>query len=202
VGDRSEFHRTGDADQQCQLWRFEYAPGRPDLEFHFRPCFNRKGVVGGQRHRCAQLPRLRRRHAGQQHPAHADIRANLKRSNNFFFVDASLFAGQSVLNPFLPSSASSSTNNLYTSNPSARGTVLHGEHRSDVSWLVRSDKLVHVDLRNPTIRSATPTMSAIWRRSHARRPPFGVTLRLTTRYDERVQDQSSRPGVEYGAGNL
>ena len=45
----------------------------------------------------------------------ANILANLEAIDNLFFVDASLFAGQSVENPFLPRSAYSSTNNLYTS---------------------------------------------------------------------------------------
>ncbi len=45
----------------------------------------------------------------------ANILANLEAIDNLFFVDASFFVGQSVENPFLPRSAYSSTNNLYTS---------------------------------------------------------------------------------------
>ena len=39
----------------------------------------------------------------------ANILANLEAIDNLFFVDAALFAGQSVENPFLPSSAFSSS---------------------------------------------------------------------------------------------
>jgi uncharacterized protein (PEP-CTERM system associated) len=117
----------------------------------------------------------------------ANILANLEAIDNFFFVDASLFAGQSVLNPFLPSSASSSTNNLYTSTQARVAPYFTGNIGPDVRWLVRSDNTY-----TWTSQPNNPLGNAYYVRNLAevaRAPtPFGVTLRLTNDLT-RVQDQ-------------
>jgi hypothetical protein len=118
----------------------------------------------------------------------ADIRANLEAIDNFFFVDASLFAGQSVLNPFLPSSASSSTNNLYTSTQARVAPYFTGNIGPDVSWLVRSDNSY-----TWTSQPNNPLGNAYYVRNLAA---------ADERYDARAGSSPARPGVEYGAGNL
>jgi uncharacterized protein (PEP-CTERM system associated) len=118
----------------------------------------------------------------------ADILANLEAIENLFFVDASLFAGQSVLNPFLPSSASS-TNNLYTSTQARVAPYLRGNIGYDISWLVRSDNSY-----TWTTQPDNPLGNAWYVQNLAqivRDPtPFGATLLLTneiTRVDNQLQ---------------
>ena len=203
MGDRSEFHRTGDADQQRQLWRLERTR-QGDLILEFIPAlaFNREG--GRLRVNGTVALNFLGYVDGTQVSSilpNANILANLEAIDNFFFVDASLFAGQSVLNPFLPSSASSSTNNLYTSTQARVAPYFTGNIGPDVSWLVRSDNSY-----TWTSQPNNPLGNAYYVRNLAqvaRAPtPFGVTLRLTndlTRVQDQVQPDQD---VEYGAGDL
>jgi uncharacterized protein (PEP-CTERM system associated) len=117
----------------------------------------------------------------------ANILANLEAIDNLFFVDASLFAGQSVENPFLPRSAYSSTNNLYTSTQARLAPYFKGSVGQYVTWLVRSDVSY-----TWTSQSDNPTGNAFYVRNVAevvRAPtPLGLTLRLTNDLT-RIQDQ-------------
>ena len=99
----------------------------------------------------------------------ANILANLEAIDNLFFVDASLFAGQSVENPFLPRSAFSSTNNLYTSTQARLAPYFKGNVGQYVTMAGPQRQHLHVDLAVGQPDSATPTTSATWRKSSARR---------------------------------
>jgi uncharacterized protein (PEP-CTERM system associated) len=118
----------------------------------------------------------------------ANIAANLEAIENFFFVDASLFAGQSVLNPYLPSSAAS-TNNLYTTTQASLAPYIAGNLGQEVRWQVRSDNSY-----TWTSKPDDPLGNAYYVHNLAevnRVPvPFGWTLRLTndlTRQQNQVQ---------------
>lgn len=117
----------------------------------------------------------------------ANILANLEAIDNLFFVDASLFAGQSVENPFLPRSAYSSTNNLYTSTQARLAPYFTGKVGQYVNWQVRSDMTY-----TWTSQTDNPTGNAFYVRNLAevvRAPtPLGLTLRLTNDLT-RIQDQ-------------
>lgn len=119
----------------------------------------------------------------------ASIAANLEAIENFFFVDASVFAGQSVLNPFLPSSLTSSTNNLYTTTQARIAPYFTGNVGPNVSWQVRSDNSF-----TWTTQPNSPLGNAYYVRNLAevvRTPtPLGWTVRLTndlTRVDNQLQ---------------
>lgn len=116
----------------------------------------------------------------------ANILASLEAIENLFFVDASLFVDQSVENPFLPSSASS-TNNLYTTTNARLAPYFKGNIGQNVSWLLRSDMTY-----TWTSQSDAPLENAYYVRNLAevvRRPtPLGLTLRLTNDFT-RIQDQ-------------
>jgi uncharacterized protein (PEP-CTERM system associated) len=127
----------------------------------------------------------------------ADIIANLEAIENLFFVDASIFAGQSVVNPYLPSSASS-TNNLYTSTQARLAPYFRGNFGSYTTWQLRSDNTY-----TWTSRPNDPLGNAYYVRNLAevvRAPtPLGWSVRLTnelTRVDQQVQpDQTLNTGI-------
>lgn len=118
----------------------------------------------------------------------ANILANLEAIDNLFFIDASLFAGQSVENPFLPRSAYSSTNNLYTSTQARLAPYFKGQVGQYVTWQVRSDNTY-----TWTSQTDNPTGNAYYARNLAevvRAPtPFGLTFRLTNDLT-RINNQS------------
>jgi uncharacterized protein (PEP-CTERM system associated) len=118
----------------------------------------------------------------------ANILANLEAIDNIFFIDASLFAGQSVVNPYLPSSATSSSN-LYTSTQARLAPYLASTIGPNIRWQIRSDNTF-----TWTSQTNDPLGNAYYVRNLAeieRVPtPFGLTLRLTndvTRVDNQVQ---------------
>jgi uncharacterized protein (PEP-CTERM system associated) len=95
---------------------------------------------------------------------------------------------QFVENPFLPSNASASTNNLYTSTQARIAPYLRGKVGQNARWEVRSDNSF-----TWTSQADNPLGNAYYARNLAeivRDPiPFGVTLRLTNDFT-RVQDQA------------
>ncbi len=127
----------------------------------------------------------------------ADILANLEAIENLFFVDASIFAGQSVVNPYLPTSASG-TNNLYTSTQARVAPYFRGNFGTYTTWQVRSDNTF-----TWTSQPDDPIGNAYYVRNLAeviRAPtPLGWSVRLTneiTRIDEQVQpDQTLNTGI-------
>src|SRR5512141_820114 len=106
----------------------------------------------------------------------ANVLANFEAIDNFFFVDASLFADQFVENPFLAGSGYSSTNNLYTSSQVRLVPYFKGNIGQYTSWLVRSDNSY-----TWTSQTSNPLANAYYVRNLAeivRSPtPFGLTLR-------------------------
>ena len=108
----------------------------------------------------------------------ANVTANLEAIDNLFFVDGAFFAGQSVLNAYLPRTGYSSTNNLYTSTQARIAPYFKGNFGYNTSWLVRSDN-------SYTWTSApnNPLGNAYYGRNSAevvRAPtPLGASLRLT-----------------------
>jgi uncharacterized protein (PEP-CTERM system associated) len=119
----------------------------------------------------------------------ANIIANLEAIDNVFFIDGALVVGQFVENPFLPSSASGSTNNLYTSTQARLAPYLQGNIGPNVRWLIRSDNSY-----TWTSQSDDPLGNQYFAQNTAqieRVPtPFGVTLRLQndiTRVQNQVQ---------------
>jgi uncharacterized protein (PEP-CTERM system associated) len=117
----------------------------------------------------------------------ANVLANLEAVDNFFFIDASLFADQFVENPFLPSNVSASTNNLYTSTQARLVPYFRGNVGPNARWEIRSDNSY-----TWTSQADNPLGNVYYARNLAeivRDPiPFGVTLRLTNDFT-RVQDQ-------------
>jgi uncharacterized protein (PEP-CTERM system associated) len=119
----------------------------------------------------------------------ANVIANLEAIDNLFFVDGALLVQQFVENPFLPSSASTSTNNLYTSTQARLAPYLQGRLGPNVRWLIRSDNSY-----TWTSQSNNPLGNQYFVQNTAqidRTPlPFGVTLRLQndlTRVQNQVQ---------------
>ena len=119
----------------------------------------------------------------------ANIAANLEAIENLFFVDASIFAGQSVLDPFLPSSLTSSTNNLYTTTQARIAPYFRGNFGPNVSWQIRSDNSF-----TWSTQPDNPLGNAYYVQNLAEvvgvPRPFGMTLRLTndlTRVDNQSQ---------------
>lgn len=116
----------------------------------------------------------------------ANILANLEAVERFFFIDAELLANQSLLNPFLPRSESSSTFNKYTYIQGRIAPYLQGNFASDWRYLVRSDNSYTY-----TTQSDASLSDAYYGRHLAevvRRPtPIGGSLRLQsdiTRFDD------------------
>lgn len=128
----------------------------------------------------------------------ANIIANLEAIDNLFFVDAAFFAGQSVVNPYLPRSGYSSTNNLYTSTQGRIAPYFKGNFGYNTTWLVRSDNAY-----TWTSQPDNPIGSAYYARNTAevvRAPtPLGASLRLTndlTRVSGQLQpDQVLNTGI-------
>jgi uncharacterized protein (PEP-CTERM system associated) len=119
----------------------------------------------------------------------ANVIANLEAIDNLFFVDGALLVQQFVENPFLPSSASVSTNNLYTSTQVRLAPFLKGNIGPNVRWLIRSDNSF-----TWTSQSNNPLGNQYFVQNTAqieRTPlPFGVTVRLQndlTRVQNQVQ---------------
>jgi uncharacterized protein (PEP-CTERM system associated) len=119
----------------------------------------------------------------------ANVTANLEAIDNLFFVDGALLVQQFVENPFLPSSASTSTNNLYTSTQARLAPYLTGSFGPNVRWLIRSDNSY-----TWTSQANNPLGNQYFVQNTAqidRTPlPFGVTLRLQndlTRVQNQVQ---------------
>jgi uncharacterized protein (PEP-CTERM system associated) len=69
----------------------------------------------------------------------ANILANLEAIDQLFYIDASLRANQSVLNPFLPRSDAASTFNKYTYVQGNVAPYLQGNIGTNWRYLVRSD---------------------------------------------------------------
>ena len=69
----------------------------------------------------------------------ANILANLEAIDQLFFIEAALLANQSVLNPFLPTSAADSTFNKYTYVQGRVSPYLQGNVGNNWRYLVRSD---------------------------------------------------------------
>ena len=69
----------------------------------------------------------------------ANILANLEAIDQLFFIEAALVANQSVLNPFLPTSAADSTFNKYTYVQGRISPYLEGNVGNNWRYLVRSD---------------------------------------------------------------
>jgi uncharacterized protein (PEP-CTERM system associated) len=117
----------------------------------------------------------------------ANILANLEAIDNLFYVDAALVVGQSIENPFLPTSAGPSTNNLYTTTQVRLAPYLQGTVGPYIRWQVRSDNTY-----NWTSQSDAPLENAYYGRHLAevvREPtPFGLTLRVTNDIT-RIQNQ-------------
>ncbi len=117
----------------------------------------------------------------------ANILANLEAIDNLFFVDGAIFAGQSVLNPYLPRTGYSSTNNLYTSTQVRIAPYFKGNFGYNTTWLVRSDNSY-----TWTSQPDNPLGNAYYARNSAevvRAPtPLGASLRLTNDIT-RVEDQ-------------
>ena len=59
----------------------------------------------------------------------ANVLANLEAIENLFFIDGSVVANQSIVNPFLPRAEFSSTNNQYTYAQTRLAAVLHRQLR-------------------------------------------------------------------------
>lgn len=119
----------------------------------------------------------------------ANILANLEAVDNFFFIDGAIFAGQSTVNPYLPSAPFSSNNNLYTTTQVRLAPYIKGNIGQYVSWQVRSDNSY-----TWTSQTDNPLGNSYYAHNVAeiiRAPvPFGLTLRLTndvTRIDNQVQ---------------
>lgn len=117
----------------------------------------------------------------------ASILANLEAVENLFYIDAALNVDQSVENPYLPTSRTASSNNLYTSSQVRLAPYLKGAVGPYVSWLIRSDNTY-----SWTSQSDASLENAYYARNLAevvRAPtPFGLTLRLTNDIT-RIQDQ-------------
>ena len=117
----------------------------------------------------------------------ASILSNLEAVENLFFIDGSVSAGQSLINPFLPRSEFSTTENTYTTLQASLSPYLRGNIGQYVSWLVRSDNSF-----TWTTQTDEPLGNAYYVRNIAevtRVPtPFGATLRLTNDLT-RIQDQ-------------
>lgn len=117
----------------------------------------------------------------------ANVLANLEAIENLFFIDASIQANQSILNPFQPRSDFSSTNNLYTYGQARLAPYFQGYLGRNVTWLVRSDNSY-----TWTGQSDTPLGNAYYGQQLAqivRAPtPVGLTLRATSDVT-RIQDQ-------------
>ena len=69
----------------------------------------------------------------------ANILANLEAIDQLFFIETALVANQSVLNPFLPTSAADSTFNKYTYVQGRVSPYLQGNVGNNWRYLVRSD---------------------------------------------------------------
>lgn len=128
----------------------------------------------------------------------ASIFSSLEAVENLFFVDGTLSANQSFINPFLPRAEFSSTNNKFTSVQAGIAPYLKGNIGQYVNWLIRSDNSF-----TWTTQTDQPLSNAYYVRNLAeisRQPtPFGVTLRLTndmTRIENQVQpDQTLNTGL-------
>ena len=100
----------------------------------------------------------------------ANILANLEAIENLFFVDASIVVDQFVENPFLPSSAYSSTNNLYTTTNARLAPYFKGNIGQYVSWQIRSDNTY-----TWTSQSDSPLENAFYVRNLADRSETQIT---------------------------
>jgi uncharacterized protein (PEP-CTERM system associated) len=128
----------------------------------------------------------------------ANILANLEAIDNFFFVDGSIFAGQSVINPYLPRTGYSSTNNLYTSTQARLAPYFKGNFGYNTTWLVRSDNSF-----TWSTQPNDPLGNAYYARNSAevvRAPtPLGASIRFTndiTRVESQLQpDQVLNTGI-------
>ena len=60
-----------------------------------------------------------------------DVLANLEAVENLFFIDGSVVANQSLVNPFLPRAEFSSTNNQYTYAQARLAPYLQGQLRPE-----------------------------------------------------------------------
>ena len=69
----------------------------------------------------------------------ADILANYEAVERLFYIEAELLANQSLLNPFLPRSETTSTFNKYTYVQGRVAPYLQGNFGTDWRYLVRSD---------------------------------------------------------------
>jgi uncharacterized protein (PEP-CTERM system associated) len=69
----------------------------------------------------------------------ANILANLEAIDQLFYIEAALLANQSVLNPFLPTTAADSTFNKYTYVQGSVSPYLQGNVGNNWRYLVRSD---------------------------------------------------------------
>ena len=128
----------------------------------------------------------------------ASVLANLEAIENLFFIDASVIANQSFINPFLPRTEFSSTTNQYTYVQGRLAPYFKGNLGQNVSWLIRSDNtytwngqtdaslgnVYYVKNLGEIVRAPTP---------------LGLTLRLTndiTRVQNQIQpDQTLNAGL-------
>jgi uncharacterized protein (PEP-CTERM system associated) len=119
----------------------------------------------------------------------ADVRANLEAIENLFFIDASVLANQSIINPFLPRAEFSSTNNEYTYAQTRLRPYLTGNIGLNTTWLISSDNSY-----TWTTQTDNPLGNTYYGRQLAevtRAPtPLGLTLRVSsdvTRIDNQLQ---------------
>lgn len=123
----------------------------------------------------------------------ANVAANVEAIENLFFVDASIFADQLIVNPYVPGSGFASTNNLYTSTQARLAPYFKGNIGRNVNWQLRSDNSY-----TWTSQTDTPLDNTYYVRNLAeivRDPtPVGVTLRLVndvTRFKDQVQQDQT-----------
>ena len=114
---------------------------------------------------------------------------NLEAIENLFFIDGSIYANQSNINPFLPTSDFTSTENQYTYGTVRLAPYLAGNIGQNVTWLVRSDNSYTWTTQTDAELGNTYFVANL--AQIVRRPtPLGLTLRLTndlTRVQNQVQ---------------
>jgi uncharacterized protein (PEP-CTERM system associated) len=114
---------------------------------------------------------------------------NVEAVENLFFIDGSIYANQSIINPYLPRPDFTSTENQYTYATARLAPYLTGNIGQNVTWLIRSDNSYTWTTQTDAELGNTYFVANL--AQVVRRPtPLGLTLRLTndiTRVENQVQ---------------